>query len=167
MPSIHAILHPTDFSERSLGAFAIARSLAWDYGARLVVLHVKASDSIVYGDGLVVPEPAGRREELLARLRHDCPASRGVPTEHALAEGDPASEILRVAGETGCDLVVMATHGRTGLNRILMGSVAEEVVRKSPCPVLTVNGPALSRQAEADRIDAAVPAFEMAGANDF
>jgi len=56
-------------------------------------------------------------------------------------EGDVATEILRLAQETGSDLIVMGTHGRTGLARLLMGSVAEQVVRKAPCPVLTVKTP--------------------------
>jgi nucleotide-binding universal stress UspA family protein len=56
-----------------------------------------------------------------------------------MAEGDPAGAILRAARENQCDLIVMGTHGRAGLNRFLRGSVAEEVVRKAPCPVMTVN----------------------------
>ena len=56
-------------------------------------------------------------------------------------EGDPATQIVRVAQETRCDLIVLGTHGRTGLGRLLMGSVAEQVLRKAPCPVLTVKTP--------------------------
>jgi nucleotide-binding universal stress UspA family protein len=69
------------------------------------------------------------------------PSDPAVKIEHRLAEGDPAREILRVARETGCDLIVMGTHGWTGLGRLLMGSVAEQVVRKATCPVLTVKTP--------------------------
>jgi nucleotide-binding universal stress UspA family protein len=58
-----------------------------------------------------------------------------------LAEGDPAAEIIRAAQETGAELIVMGTHGRTGLQRLLMGSVAEQVLRKASCPVLTVKAP--------------------------
>jgi nucleotide-binding universal stress UspA family protein len=64
-----------------------------------------------------------------------------VHVEHRLAEGEPDETILRVARESNCDLIVMGTHGRTGLRRALMGSVAEQVVRLATCPVLTVNSP--------------------------
>ena len=69
--------------------------------------------------------------------------------EHRLEEGDPATMILNVAQETGAGLIVMGTHGRTGLERLLMGSVAEQVMRKAPCPVLTMRGtPATSSAAQ-------------------
>jgi nucleotide-binding universal stress UspA family protein len=61
--------------------------------------------------------------------------------EHWIFQGDPATEILAAAEKIKCDLIVMGTHGRTGLGRLLMGSVAEQVVRKAPCPVLTVKTP--------------------------
>jgi nucleotide-binding universal stress UspA family protein len=66
------------------------------------------------------------------------PSDPKVRVRYLLVEGNPAAEILSAAREGNCDLIVMGTHGRTGLNRLLMGSVAEEVVRKAPCPVLTV-----------------------------
>ena len=75
------------------------------------------------------------REEL-CRLKPSDPQTR---VHHLLAEGHPATAILRAARENRCDLIVMGTHGRTGLNRLLMGSVTEEVVRMAPCLVLTVN----------------------------
>ncbi len=68
------------------------------------------------------------------------PSDPETRVQHILAEGNPATAILSAARETNCDLIVMGTHGRTALNRLLMGSVAEEVVRKAPCLVLTVNG---------------------------
>jgi nucleotide-binding universal stress UspA family protein len=65
-----------------------------------------------------------------------------VPVEHQLLfVGDPAAEILRVAQAVKADLIVLGTHGRTGLGRLLMGSVAEQVVRRAPCPVVTVKAP--------------------------
>jgi nucleotide-binding universal stress UspA family protein len=63
-----------------------------------------------------------------------------IRVEHHLREGDPATEILALAQEIGCDLIVIGTHGRTGVGRLLMGSVAEAVLRRAPCPVLTVKG---------------------------
>jgi nucleotide-binding universal stress UspA family protein len=65
----------------------------------------------------------------------------GVDIDHCLTDAEPYSEILRVAQDNSCDLIVMGTHGRTGLRRIFMGSVAEKVVRQAPCPVLTVKMP--------------------------
>jgi nucleotide-binding universal stress UspA family protein len=69
------------------------------------------------------------------------PTDPAVEHEHRLLYGDPASEIVRLAGEEQVDLIVMGTHGRTGLMRLLMGSVAEAVVRRAPCPVLTIREP--------------------------
>jgi len=141
MLAVNTILHPTDFSERSQYAFWLACSLARDYGARLVVLHV-AVPAVVYGEGVVVPpspeELRAATQEQLDRLQ----APRAdVRAERRLAEGDAVEEILRVAKEANADLIVMGTHGRTGLGRLLMGSVAEQVVRRASCPVLTVKAP--------------------------
>jgi universal stress protein A len=71
-----------------------------------------------------------------------------------VAEGDPAEMILRVAEEVHADLIVMGTHGRTGLSRLLMGSVAEQVVRRAPCPVLTMKAPFPAEQAEGRQAEA-------------
>jgi nucleotide-binding universal stress UspA family protein len=141
MLPVHTILHPTDFSERSQHAFWLACSLARDYGARLIVLHVVPVPAVVYGEGVLPPNP----EELLAAAREQLnrlPAPRAdVRAERQLADGDAVEEILRIAREAGADLVVMGTHGRTGVGRLLMGSVAEQVVRRASCPVLTVKAP--------------------------
>jgi hypothetical protein len=66
-----------------------------------------------------------------------------VRVEHRLEEGEPSKEILRVAAEVGCDLIVMGTHGRTGLERLVLGSVAERVLAKARCPVLTLKTPSV------------------------
>jgi len=135
---IHTVLHPTDFSLRSDRALELACSLVRDYGGRLVLLHVLPAPVAV---GPLSPDPdalrAGARNQLdqIAIPAHD------VPVERRLAEGDPATEILRVSGEVAADLIVMSTHGRTGLGRLLMGSVAEQVMRQATCPVLTVRTP--------------------------
>jgi nucleotide-binding universal stress UspA family protein len=148
MLSIRTILHPTDFSPTSRAAFQVACALARDYAARLVVLHVNAPQ-MIYGEGYVLPpDPEAVRKELeeeLSRLRPPDPAIR---VERLLKEGDAAWEILHVAREGRADLIVLGTHGRTGLGRLLMGSVAEAVLRKAPCPVLTVKAP-LPEAAEA------------------
>jgi nucleotide-binding universal stress UspA family protein len=75
---------------------------------------------------------------LRGRLAQVRPADSTVKCQHRLLEGDPADEILKVAGVENVDMIVMGTHGATGLTRLLMGSVAENVLRKAPCPVLTV-----------------------------
>jgi nucleotide-binding universal stress UspA family protein len=141
MIAVNTILHPTDFSERSQHAFWLACSLARDYGARLIVLHVVAAPAVVYAEGMVPPIPEELRaaaQEELDRLQ----APRAdVRAERRLAEGDAVEETLRVARETNADLIVVGTHGRTGLGRLLMGSVAEQVVRRASCPVLTVKAP--------------------------
>jgi nucleotide-binding universal stress UspA family protein len=80
-------------------------------------------------------------EKLWNDLRQPQAADVKVPLEHQLRQGDPANEILRVAQEIPCDIIVLGMHGRTGLGRLLMGSVAEQVVRRAPCPVLTVKAP--------------------------
>jgi nucleotide-binding universal stress UspA family protein len=134
---IRTILLPTDFSSCSDSAFRLACMLARDYGARLIVLHVAAPPIAVYGEGLLVEEPELQKQELwkaLQAIKTDIP---NLSVERRLAEGDAAAEILRVADETDCDLLVMGTHGRTGVGRFVLGSVAEQVMRRAHCPVLT------------------------------
>lgn len=141
MLAIKTILHPTDFSENSGLAFRLACAMARDYGARLVVAHVFEVPAPLYGNGIILPPPAVSREPLERRLRELQPADRTVEVIHRFIEGEAAAEILALAEETKADVIVMGTHGRTGLARLLMGSVAEQVVRKSPCPVVTVKTP--------------------------
>jgi nucleotide-binding universal stress UspA family protein len=141
MLRFRTILHPTDFSECSGYAFQLACALAWDHGARLVVSHVKLPPVVSRDLVPMAPEPFAvwrALEEQLGKLR---PLDPDVSVEHLLAEGDPAAEIVQLAQVSHCDLIVMGTQGRTGLDRLLMGSVAEAVLRKAPCPVLTVRGP--------------------------
>ena len=148
MLSIETILHPTDFSERSGHALQLACSLARDHGARLIVLHVMPVP--------LVQEKRLYREEMASELNWLGASDAQVRVEHRLEEGDAATEILRVAQEMGCDLIVLGTHGRTGLGRLLMGSVAEQVLRTATCPVLTVRAPFPPSEAEG------APAIEKA-----
>lgn len=141
MLTLHRILHPTDFSPRSDYAFRLACDLARDHGAALVVLHVMPEPVFVLGDGVVTADPPEYRNQLATKLRQIAPPDLHARVEHVLAEGDPVREILRVADAQATDLIVMGTHGWTGLTRLLMGSVAESVVRRAPCPVLTVKTP--------------------------
>jgi nucleotide-binding universal stress UspA family protein len=142
MLTIKTILHPTDFSERSEHAFRLACSLARDHLARLVVLHViPPPQTVAYEAMPMVPmHPPGYRKELEARLR-ELKAPAGVAVEYLLEEGFAATEIVRLAKELSADLIVLGTHGRAGVGRLLLGSVAEQVLRKATCPVLTVKAP--------------------------
>jgi nucleotide-binding universal stress UspA family protein len=140
MLPIHTILHPTDFSERSAYALHLACALARDHGARLVLLHVFERPSMVYAEG-ITPADDMLNEKKAEFDQLTVPNVGGGIPERRLVEGDPASEILDIAREIAADLIVMGTHGRTGLSRFLMGSVAEQVVRKAGCPVLTVKAP--------------------------
>jgi len=143
MLSIRAILVAADFSGCSEDAFRVARALARDYRARLIVLHVATPPPFVTPGELqrVLERPDGYRAELEGRLRQVYAADSPAGVEYRVQDGDPTVEILGVAREAQCDLIVMGTHGRTGLGRLLMGSVAEQVVRRASCPVLTVKTP--------------------------
>jgi nucleotide-binding universal stress UspA family protein len=141
MLAIRTILHPTDFSQRSENAFRVACALARDYGAKMIVLHVVPRPIVVFSNGIIPPEPENYREEAQRKLAQLQAAEPSISIEKLLVEGDPGKEILRLAAEKKADLIVMGTHGWTGLTRLLMGSVAEAVVRKAPCAVLTVKTP--------------------------
>ena len=143
MSSIHTILHPTDFSDCSRYAFRLAGMLAREQGARLVILHVKPTlgPMVAYGEALAELEPDGSQEKLLEILHRLRVWDPMVQVEHRLVDGEGAQEILRHAAEIEADLIVRGTHGRTGLNGLLMGSVAGEVLRTAPCPVVTVKIP--------------------------
>lgn len=141
MLPIRTILHPTDFSDCSEYARRLARSLAEDYGARLVVVHV-APEEIVDPRLLGGPyDPKPRLLDLEARLREVFEQDYGTHAEVRVLEGNPAEAILREAEEVHAHLIVMGTSGRSGLGRLLMGSVVEEVMRRAHCPVLTVREP--------------------------
>jgi nucleotide-binding universal stress UspA family protein len=142
MLDIRTILHPTDFSDSSDHAFRLACALARDYDARLVVVHVGREPVLNPVEGVVPPEPERYRAELMEQLRRRRAEGLKVRTAHQLVfGGDPAAEIVEQAQQTKSDLIVMGTHGRTGLGRLLLGSVTEQVVRRAPCPVLTVKTP--------------------------
>jgi len=146
MITLHRILMATDFSAYSKEALDYAVHLAKGLGTDLHLLHV--FEPPFYppsGSPLQVPPEvhqwiAGLKEEESKRLKTVAEEARrqGVTVHPILKEGEPFSEILKTAEEITADLIVLSTHGRTGLARILMGSVAERVVRRSPCPVLTV-----------------------------
>jgi nucleotide-binding universal stress UspA family protein len=140
MNPIRSILCPTDFSCCSRQAFHVAAALARAHGARLVVLHVKQTFGplVAYGEMLAGLAPA-EYDAKLDEVLHKFNVSDGtVPVEHRLAEGDTVDQILEAARQGGCDLIVMGTHGRKGLGRVLLGSVSGQILARARCPVVTV-----------------------------
>ncbi|MCU1386277.1 MAG: hypothetical protein JWL71_4974 [Acidobacteria bacterium] len=134
------ILVATDFGPAADAALAYGRSLAAQFDATLHVIHVAENYFLrpTAIDPSVLKAAAARRlEERLTA------ADRATLNAHAVMETSdrPANTITAYANKTGIDLIVMGTHGRTGLAHVLMGSVAEQVVRTAPCPVLTVRHP--------------------------
>ena len=126
MPPFPTILFATDYSNRSRAAYEVARALARE-GSRLVVLHVVESVPVA---------SEGYEQAHLERLREYEPAEPGVVMDYRLEEGDPAETILLLAKDTDCSLIVISSHGRTGLDRVVMGSVAERIAQAAHCPVL-------------------------------
>jgi universal stress protein A len=146
------ILVPTDFSTASDAALPQAEAFAKQKSASLLILHVE-EPPLSYGAGELyygLPEPSSER--ILKMLEEVKPSDPTMPYTHRLTMGDPAGEIVRIAAEEGADMIVLGTHGRSGMSRMLMGSVAEAVVRRAPCPVLVYRAAAeklVGRKAEA------------------
>jgi nucleotide-binding universal stress UspA family protein len=134
---IRRILCPTDFSDFADRAFAVAVPVARWFHAAVTILHVRPPD--VAGGGAARERPGPRRPpaaclQSYARRAHNA----GVGIETLLRDGDASREILACATRLASDLLVMGTHGRSGFERWVLGSVAEKVLRKSACPVLSV-----------------------------
>jgi nucleotide-binding universal stress UspA family protein len=138
MINIRKILYPTDFSSYSNQAYFHAVALAENHGASLTILYVYAPD---FGTPNVSTKGGANRQYWREQLEQIRPVDARISVQHVLLEGDPATEIVRYAADAGIDLIVMGTHGRTGLERLLMGSVAEKVMREAPCSVLVVKLP--------------------------
>jgi nucleotide-binding universal stress UspA family protein len=141
MLPIRTVLYATDFSPSADFAFRVACALARDYGARLIALHVAAPPIVGFGEGVIPPQPEEYEAAVRVKLRQLQPRDPNVPVDHRFVEGDPADEIVRAAREGLADVIVLGTHGRTGLGRLIMGSVAEKVVRRAGCAVLAVKAP--------------------------
>jgi nucleotide-binding universal stress UspA family protein len=139
MIRIKKILYPTDFSSYSNQAYFHAISLAEKHNASLTVLFVYNPDTTTT-PGSQGDEVADRRywQGQLEQIR---PVDTSIPVTHVLLQGDPASEIVRYGRDAAIDMIVMGTHGRTGVERLLMGSVAEKVLRDAPCSVMVVKLP--------------------------
>ncbi len=144
MIAFKKILAPLDFSECSYEALNYAASLASKYGAELCLLHVL--EVPLYASAGVTPSTLREVQKMSAEVEKDASKAldeaanriKDVQVSKLLWRGDPHMEIIRAAKELSCDLIVMGTHGRTGLPHILLGSVAERVVRTAPCPVFSV-----------------------------
>ena len=140
------VIFPTDFSTASDVALDYATRLAKGIGARLVIVHVE-EPPLAYGGGELyygLPEPdQAALKKMLAGLKPTDPA---VACEHRMLIGTPAAEILALAEREKAELIVMGSHGRGGLARIILGSVAEIVVRRAKCPVLIVKDPRHGRK---------------------
>jgi nucleotide-binding universal stress UspA family protein len=148
MPDIKKILCPVDFSAGSKASLSYAQDLAKRVGAELYLVHAYENPVYVLPmSGYVGPTAeilAGVRKQIddeLARWKDEV-AKQGLVVRGEVLEGAPYRVVLDAADEYKPDLIVMGTHGRTGLAHVLIGSVAERVVRMAHCPVLTVRTPA-------------------------
>jgi nucleotide-binding universal stress UspA family protein len=145
MIEIRLILCPVDFSDFSRRSVDHSMAIARWYGASVTALHVYPLPTVAAAPtGPIIMEPTlltvSGREQLLAAARRllDVERAPGIQTDAVIREGTVAAEILAQADSMQADLVVIGTHGRSGVDRWLLGSVAEKVLRKSRCPVLTV-----------------------------
>ena len=149
-PAISRILVPTDFSASADAALAYALKLADQVGAPVRLVHVfEDPDALSMYSEVYVPMPPELRAEILADMRRQLTA-RVTASGHSnittdVLTGAAAQTIVEGATEEHCDLIVMGTHGRHGMAHLLMGSVAERVVRTAVCPVLVVPSPATKR----------------------
>jgi nucleotide-binding universal stress UspA family protein len=143
--NIKNILFPTDFSKYNDAAMQYASRLAAESDAKLYILHVHDTRDLgtAMGEVSYVYSEQWEKERHRAekRLQGVVPPDPAVPYEHHSLLGAPELEIVSFATDHHMDLIVMASHGRSGLVRLVMGSVAEAVMRKAPCPVLVVKQP--------------------------
>jgi nucleotide-binding universal stress UspA family protein len=147
MKGIRRILHPSDFSPASAAAFTRAAETAKASGAELLLVHVLSPVVPLVGDGYVSPQAyddlqrAARAQgqkgldALLAKAKKARVRATGL-----LLEGTAWDQIVRAAKSKRVDMIIMGTHGRSGLAKFFLGSVAERVIGTAPCPVLTVRG---------------------------
>jgi nucleotide-binding universal stress UspA family protein len=147
-PVVSRILVPVDFSPCSRAALEYALELAEGMGAQIDVLHVSEPSAFIGADALMLIPDASRagalgesRDDLLHELDGFLGSARARVRRVRLEPGLPADVIPSVAKDGGYDLVVMGTHGRSGLSRLVVGSVAEAAMRRSPVPVLTLRLP--------------------------
>jgi nucleotide-binding universal stress UspA family protein len=148
MINLKSILVPTDFSKHSQNALRYAAAFAEKFDAEIHILHVFQDLAVFQPDAVTVGPPiVPPAEELTAAARNSLQRFieennlRGLKTHAEVLEGSPFDEIVSFAKAKDIDLIVMGTHGRGWLAHVLLGSVTEKVIRKAPCPVLTVHHP--------------------------
>jgi nucleotide-binding universal stress UspA family protein len=154
---IKKVVFPTDFSRTSKAALSFAESLVRDQGGKLYIVHVEEPPAAYGGGDLFYGIPSATLEDVKRLLLSFVPSDPNVAFEHHLVHGAPAEAITEFAESVDADLIVIGTHGRTGLNRMLMGSVAEAVVRHANRPVLTFK-PKAAPEKTGDAAAAAAPA---------
>jgi nucleotide-binding universal stress UspA family protein len=134
------IVCPTDFSEGSFQALADASEMALHFGSDICLVHVIEPLPTMLDLEVTILSEVDLHEEVKKRLLKIAEplTAKGVYIRHAVAEGQAAEEIVRMAQELGADLIVIATHGSTGWRHLAYGSVTEKVVRLATCPVLTI-----------------------------
>ena len=144
--STSKILYATDYSELSREALRYATSLARATGSKLLITHV--SEQELYPVGELFDEPAEPSPQELEQLRAVLPTDANVDCEHRLLHAPPscenvhpADEIVKCAAQEGVDAIVIGTHGRSGLSRLLAGSVASDVMHQAKCTVVTIKTP--------------------------
>ncbi len=140
MKALKTILHPTDFSDLSKKVLRAALARAKGTGARLIVLHVREPQETIEGEfGMPPPEPEPPDEAVFADLESLLPDHSGVPVETMIAFGVVAEEILCVANDRECDLIMLASHGHDGFfSRLFHANIAEHVKKNAPCEVLAL-----------------------------
>jgi nucleotide-binding universal stress UspA family protein len=144
-PMVRRILVPTDFSAPSDAALDLARTFAERFGASLHLLHVIEDPYVNVAEAYIAGAPptlAAMLQDAQSRLAQRLTQQDRIVLRATseISFGSSATTIVDRAFECGTDLIVMGTHGRTGLAHLLIGSIAERVVRTAPCPVLTVRG---------------------------
>jgi nucleotide-binding universal stress UspA family protein len=150
MTFVSRILVPVDFSPGSRAAVKYAAALAQTLHSTVTLLHVyelpSPMSSIVPGADKMIDAETERAlaQSWLESLRIEAKTDSDVDMRVVVMHGGPVEEIVSFSREGGLEMIVMGTHGRTGLQHVLMGSVAEAVVRRAPCPVLTIHLPVLS-----------------------
>jgi nucleotide-binding universal stress UspA family protein len=145
MLTIRSILYPTDFSSFSTHAYFHAVTMAEACRANLTVVYVYSPS----GKTAPAVERAYWREQL-ETLR---PSNSNIPVTHVLLEGKPSEEIVQYAAESGSDMIVLGTHGRSGVEHDLMGSTAARVMQDAPCPVMVVKLPTGTRPVSRPQVE--------------
>ena len=140
--NVKKILYPTDFSPLSAAALNYASRLAAESGATLYIVHVDEQFQLNAAIGEPAYLYASQRDvDVKNKLGKIVPTISGVKYEHHCLDGAPIEELLQFAKREDVDLIVLGSHGRTGLSRLLMGSIAEAITRRAECPVLVVKQP--------------------------